>query len=328
VTTNVSVTDSNGRAVKQLKKDDFRIFEDGVPQKIAHFAATEEPFSLMLLLDVSGSTRADLFLIKEAARSFLQQVRSDDRVGVIVFSGRVSQPSDLGASRSHTAEVIDFIATPAGTLDRRYTANTGTAFYDALYEAVESGGLKSIEGRKAIVCMSDGVDSTSLRTFRQVAPMVERSDASVYFLQLNTENATLEGLLRPKTDPDYINLSQSQLDRYFSERDPDSPLRGLKRELISPLILRDINAGLYDIARKELRSLAERTGGRVYPVNTLEDLKGVYGQVADDLRAQYSIAYYPTNRENDGRWREIRVQVDKPGATVRARSGYWARGRP
>ncbi len=81
---------------------------------------------------------------------------------------------------------------------------------------------------------------------------------------------------------------------------------------------------LYEIARRDLRQLASRTGGRVYPVSALTDLAAIYKQVADDLRSQYSISYYPINEAHDGRWRSIRVEVQRPGVSVRSRSGYWA----
>jgi hypothetical protein len=134
----------------------------------------------------------------------------------------------------------------------------------------------------------------------------------------------MNGLLKPQNDPEFINLSASQLKRYFDEREPDSPMRDLPRKQISPLILREINTGLYEIARRDNASLSERTGGRVYAVKSLDDLKNVYQQVAEDLRNQYSIGYYPSNQDRDGRWREIKVEVARPGARVRARSGYWA----
>jgi VWFA-related protein len=324
VTVTAAVTDSGHRSLNALKQSDFKIYEDGIEQKISHFAATQEPFSLMLLLDISGSTSADITLMKTAAENFLDRLRAEDRVGVMVFSRQINHVAEIGATRTMTHTAVASVSTSAGTLTQRYTSNTGTSFYDALLEAVERSGLSKVEGRKAIVCMSDGVDSTSVKTFKEVAPAVERAETSVYLLQLNTEEATMNGLLKPQNDPDFINLSASQLKRYFDEREPDSPMRDLPRKQISPLILREINTGLYEIARRDNASLAERTGGRVYPVKSLDDLKNVYQQVAEDLRNQYSIGYYPSNQDRDGRWREIKVEVARPGARVRARSGYWA----
>ena len=324
VTVTAAVTDAAGRPIKSLKADDFVIYEDGVKQKITHFSSGDEPFTVLLLLDLSGSTADDITLIKRAAVNFLGQLRTGDRVGLIVFSGDVEMIVDFTASRTRFEAGIHSAATPGGEDGHRFGTSTGTSFYDALFLAVEESPLKQVEGRKAIVCMSDGVDSTSKMKNRLIATLVERSDASVYFLELNTEAVTLERLLKPKTDPDYANFSQSQIDRYFDTYDPASFERTRDRRSLAPDLLRQINRGLFELARKEQRQMAERTGGRVYPVNSLTDLNAIYKQVAGDLRSQYSIGYYPTNDVQDGRWRAINVEVSKEGK-VRARSGYWAR---
>jgi Ca-activated chloride channel family protein len=322
VSITASVVDQNGRAIKTLKAGDFMIYEDGVRQEISNFSTTEGPFTLMLLLDISGSTLNDIELMKRAARGFLSELRKDDRVGVIVFSRDVEMIAEISDTRARVEAAIDEIASTSGIEGSRYTEKTGTSFYDALYLAVEESPLKQAEGRKAIVCMSDGVDSTSKMAYSEVARLVEKSEASVYFLELNTEEAMLAGLIKPRGDPGYINFSKSQIDRYYDKYDRDSVERHRPRDLITPLIRREIAAGLYEIARGELRELSTRTGGRAYAVRSLFDLAGVYKQVADDLRSQYLLSYYSSNEATDGRWRSIRVEV-RQRATVRARSGYW-----
>jgi Ca-activated chloride channel homolog len=324
VSVTASVTDRDGRAVKSLKAEDFIIYEDGARQQVAHFTATEEPFTLLLLLDTSGSAREETMLIKRAARRFLNELRADDRVGVISFSREIEMIAEFTDSRARVEAEIDRISASKGDEASHYTASTGTSFYDALYLAVEESSLKKAEGRKAIVCMSDGVDSTSLKAYRDIQTLIEKSEASFYFLELNTEEATLAGLLKPRSDAGYLNFSKSQLDRYFREFDPEAPERAFPRDALSPLMRREINAALYEVARRETREMSERTGGRVYPVRSLMDLEGVYKQVADELRSQYLIGYYPTNEKRDGRWRAIRVEVRMKDASVRARSGYRA----
>jgi VWFA-related protein len=322
-----SVKDAQGRVTKSLKAEDFVVYEDGARQQISHFAATEEPFALLLLLDISGSTREEVALIKRAAKKFLEELRADDRAGVIVFSREVEMIAELTDSRERVEAEIDRLAPPAGNETHKFTSKTGTSFYDALYLAIEESPLKQIEGRKAIVCVSDGVDSTSLKLYGDIQRLAEKSEAALYFLQLNTEEATLAGLLKTRNDPGYLNFSESQVNRYFDEFDPDAPERAMPRHAISPVMRREMNAGLYELARRQMREMSERTGGRIYPVFTLMDLVGVYKQVADDLRSQYLIGYYPTNDKRDGRWREIRVEVRLKGASVRARSGYRAAGK-
>jgi Ca-activated chloride channel homolog len=327
VSITASATDRTGRAVKSLKAEDFTVYEDGVKQKISHFAATEEPFTLMLLLDISGSTRDDIALMKRAARNFLGELRDNDRVGVIVFSREIELIAEFTDPRAKVEMAIDQLVATEGSEASRFTSSTGTSFYDALYLAVEESPLKEVEGRKAIVCMSDGVDSTSLKNYKDISTLVEQSAASVYFLGLNTENAMLTGLLKPRTDPGYLNFSQSQINRYYDEYAADSLERHRPRETMTPDVKREINTGLYKLARHEQQAIAERTGGRVYPVRSLADLSGVYKQVADDLRSQYSISYYPSNQARDGRWRAIRIEARPRETTVRARSGYWAPGK-
>ena len=323
-----SVTDRNGRPIKSLASADFTIFEDGLRQKIAHFSASEEPFSLMLIIDVSGSTIADIDLMKRAARNFIAELRNDDKVAVIVFSGDVELVAGFKDTRERVMSELDSIATPAATSSaHRFNPNTGTSYYDALFLAVDQSPLKNAEGRKAIVCLTDAVDSTSKMPFAETAKMVEKSDASVYILRLDTEEATLTGLLKDYNDRGYLGFSQSQIDRYYDMYDKDSIERHKDRRFISPLTRRRINAGLYEIARREASDICERTGGRVYPVAKLSDLSNVYKQVADDLRSQYLIGYYSSNETHDGKWRKIRVQVRSRDANLRAREGYWAPSR-
>src|SRR5215510_7331188 len=109
VTVTASATGPNAAAVKTLRAEDFSIYEDGVKQKISHFAATEQPFALLLLLDISGSTREDIALMKRAARNFLGELRFDDRVGVIVFSRDVEMIADFSDARAAVATAIDNI---------------------------------------------------------------------------------------------------------------------------------------------------------------------------------------------------------------------------
>jgi Ca-activated chloride channel homolog len=321
-----SVIDRQGNVLKSLKAEDFTIYEDGAKQKIELFSSTEEPFTIMLLLDVSGSTRDDIALIKSAAKNFLAELREKDKVGVILFSGDVEMIADLKDSRAKVTMAIERLTSTPGEDGYQFSTRTGTSFYDALFLAIEETPFKDAEGRKAIICVSDGVDSTSKMTYREVAKLLEKSEASVYFLELNTENATLAGLLRDNQDPQHLNFSQSQIKRYFDEFDSNSIERYKPHKLFSAETKKQMNKGLYDIARREMREVAERTGGRQYPVRSLNDLSGVYKQVADDLRSQYSIGYYPSNDAHDGRWRKIRVEL-KRGGTVRARSGYWAPGK-
>ena len=121
VSLTASVADRSGRAMRSLKADDFTIYEDGARQRIEHFAATEEPFTLLLLLDISGSTGADVELMKRAARNFLAELRFDDRVGVIVFSRDVEMIGEFTDPRARLITAIEQIATTPGSATSRYS---------------------------------------------------------------------------------------------------------------------------------------------------------------------------------------------------------------
>jgi VWFA-related protein len=275
----------------------------------------------MLMLDISGSTQTDIDLIKRAAKGFLKELRRDDQIAVIVFSRNFQLVASFDDSRRSVETAIEEVASTEGSIERRFNTNTGTSIYDALRFATQDPGFRKIEGRKAIVCMSDGVDSTSKITYRDIAGAVEKSNASTYFLALNTEEAMIEGLTKTSTDPGYINLSPSQIDRYYDEFDSESADRRVPRNAIPPQVRAEIAKGLYRIADREMKELGERTGGKVYAVSALTDLEAVYKQVADNLRSQYTLGYYPDNETRDGRWRAIRVEVSREGTNVRARSG-------
>jgi VWFA-related protein len=320
----VSVVDGHGRSIRSLKASDFAIYEDGVKQVISHFESGEAPFLLILLLDISGSTSQDIELIKRAAKGFLAELGRRDKVAVIAFGREVRMIANLDSSVFQAEAAIDGLELPAPTGSHRFSSNTGTSFYDALYAAARECARSRFEGRKAIVCLSDGVDSTSRLGYADAARAVEESDALVHFLALDTEQAALDGLLRDPDDPNYINFSQGQINRYYDEYDPDSPERFLPTRRMPPWLRRKINAGLYQIARRQMQNLAERTGGQVYDVRSLSDLSGVYRHIAEQLRAQYLIGYYPSREARDGRWHAIRVEVNREGARVRARSGYWS----
>ncbi|MGH9824026.1 MAG: VWA domain-containing protein, partial [Blastocatellia bacterium] len=326
VSVSAAVTDAAGHSIVGLKPEDFVVYEDGVRQKITNFEATEAPFEVMLLLDLSGSTAEEIGLIRDAARSFLGQLNNRDRAGVLAFSGEVYSVATLDDTLDGVESKVEDIQPAGGSAKSRFNPNTGTAFYDALYGTVTETDLGKTKGRKAIVCVSDGVDSTSRTHYNEMARQVEESGAPVYFLDLDTEQENLDLLLRDHNDPKYANFSRSQIDRYFDRNNPVSLDRNLPPPMIPREMRKKINHGLYEIAHKEMTQLAEQTGGRVYPVRTVWDLAGVFKQIAADIRTEYSLGYYSSNDSKRPGFRTIKVEVKRRGAVVRARPGYWANG--
>jgi Ca-activated chloride channel family protein len=167
------VMDRNGRYIGNLRKEDFKIYEDGVEQKLAYFASVEKPFTVALVLDVSGSTQSQLSQIRDAANTFVSRLRYNDRLMAVSFDGKINilaEPttvSDIRRMKLHIPAVTD-----------------GTVLYDAVDFVLKR--MAGIPGRKAIVLMTDGVDQNSIATFRSTISDIAEQDVLVYTVQYNT----------------------------------------------------------------------------------------------------------------------------------------------
>ena len=314
VSVDVTVLDGSGtRSTRLLRVEDFAVYEDGVRQKISNFSATDVPFNLVLVVDTSGSTKEELALVRRAARSFLNQLRPDDRVAVIEFNEQVELLEDLTSDRARLEKAIGLLRPGAGS-----------AVYDALELSV-SEVLKNVDGRKAVVALTDGVDSYGVYTFDRILPKLEKAGASLYFLELDTEEFTIARMIRDCGDESHFRLSRKQMTKYLREYAEGVTPAGIEDYCrLSQLERTQINRRLYESARREVRQMADKTGGRVYPVKQLQQLEPAYKQIAEELRMQYSIGYYPTNEKHDGKWRTLRIEVKRPGLVAQAKPGYRA----
>jgi Ca-activated chloride channel family protein len=289
VTVPVSVADRHGRYLSDLRRDQFHVYENGVEQQVAYFAPVDKPFTVALLLDISDSTEAQLKLIQEAAIAFIERLRPDDRVIVVAFDSRVRLLAQPQMSRDALRAAI-----------RALHSGQGTSLY-AVVEETTKELSESVSGRKAIVLLTDGVDTTTpktMSTFESSVGRAEESDVIVYPVQVNAPS----------------DLDPSNLTTELRLRFPEPP---------SAHAL----AGVYMRAREYLHQLAEKTGGQFYVATELGKLGQSFARVADDLRRQYSLGYYPKVRPQAGEVREIKVTVDEPNTTVRARPNYVTRGK-
>jgi VWFA-related protein len=318
VTLDVAVTDRDGKRSTTtngvgLRAEDFAVYEDGVRQKISTFLTTEVPFNLVLLIDTSGSTRDDVGLMRRAALRFLDELRPQDRVAVIQFNKQVELLQDLTANHSRVENALSLLS-----------PGSGTSFYDAL-QLTFAEALKKVEGRKAVIALTDGVDSYGYQTYEQILPLLEKAGASLYFLELDTESFTEAGMVRDCHDESHFEFSTKQMMKYLKESGRaklDTYFEG--HCAIARTERAQINHRLYESARRELREMGDKTGGHVYPVKQLQQLDAVYSQIAAELHTQYSIAYYPTNEKHDGKWRNVKIEIKRPGFVARTRPGYRA----
>jgi len=179
----VAVTTADGRNVADLRQDEFNVAEDGVKQQIALFATTRLPVSVVLLLDTSASTREKLTLMQAAAVAFVEKLEAADRVKVISFDSQVRELSNFSSNRATLKAAIG-----------KTTSGEGTKLYDAFELALSS--LRKLEGRKAIVLFSDGVDwhsdqASDYSTLR----WLEEEGVVVYPIRYNTR-AEVERIAR------------------------------------------------------------------------------------------------------------------------------------
>ena len=307
VTVPVSVLDRQGRFVPNLKRDDFHVFENGLEQKIAYFEPTEKPFTVALLLDTSGSTVFHLWEIKEAAISFAKQLRPQDRVLVVTFNQDVLLLTEATNDLGVVTEVIN-----------QY-ANTGysTRLYDAVYLVVNER-LNQIKGRKAIVLFTDGVDTSSFQaTYQSTMRDAEELDALIYPIQYDTT--------------DFLAATQALNNVTITTRTSNWPYpsRTSSRVIYGPPVnVPGSTMADYQVADQYLHGLAEKSGGRLFQAKDRKQVTEAFSKIAEELRWQYSLGYYPQTSMQTGDRRLIKVRVNHPDLAVRARDGYVQRGAP
>ncbi len=322
------VTDRTGRPLTGLKASDFQVFEDGRPQKIANFSTTEAPFEVALLLDTSGSTREDVGLIRRAALAFVEALRPGDRVAILAFNTRQDgndalAVAELKSPLTDDRELLQEAVEGVG-------ASNGTPFYDSLEKVARDvfrdRPTEQTRGRRALVALTDGVDSTSESDFDEARELLKRAGVVSYFVQVNTEDYVEERLMQDCEDGGALRLSRVQLQRYRRLVAPGAAAEDFSNFCRMGQFERmHASRTLYRMARDEMSRLARESGGKTFPAADLRDARRAFRQVAEDIGTQYSLGYYSTNTARDGSFRKINVQVrGVKDAQVRAREGYQA----
>ena len=293
---NIGVVDKQGRAVTSLTKNDFVIYENGVKQSIQLFEPVDAPFSLVLMLDMSGSTINFRQQLKLASQRFLDALAPDDRVAVIQFNKEVKSLTGFTVDRQKTAYAIE-IANGAGE----------THFYNALRFA-----LKELEKegkrRKAIVVLTDGLDTNLRNTDRTTLSKAQTDEEAL-------------AAIKPDASAELTNVLASA-DRLGVTIYPLALPSGDPKRL--PMPTPNI-IGIYAAARARMQSLADRTGGRLNEINNLQYMAQLYREVAANLRTLYTVGYQPAGERPRGKWHEIKVEVAHSDLTARTKPGYYAR---
>lgn len=290
ITFPVRVTTRGGRPVPDIKQNEFRIFEDGEEQEVAFFGTNDAPFTVALLLDMSYSSVFKLEEIQSAAMEFVAQLKANDKVMIVAFDRKVRVLCEVTDNRKALRYAIEGAK-----------IGSGTSAYDAV-SLVLNEKFANLPGRKAIVMLSDGVDTTSkIKDLKVILGDVDETDTLIYPIQYDTyddvqRNRRNDAEIRyDDNDKPYIVESP----RTKGERDED-----------------------YAEAKEFLTEIASRTGGRVQRVNSTTNLTAAFARIADELRKTYSLGYYPSSERKPGGRYFIRIRVYRPDLVVRARETY------
>lgn len=348
----VSVTDRDGRFVAGLGATDFDVRENGREQAVSYFASVEQPFSVLLLIDTSGSTSFRLGDIQEAAVAFVEQLRPQDRVLPVAFDNdavallpgwtgdRTRLATAIRSTRTGMVPVAGDRQVVKGRDGKPVTLlHVDTRLYDAVHAAAEV--LRGVSGRKAMILFTDGFDSASrAATRRSTLAELEEMDALVYVVQYprgrpgrqssprdalppvaSSPQIGRKGVVEITTgsggQPQIISPNPSAATRAGGVANTSSPqTSGGGGRPQGPRPPREVEAEDY------LESLAEKTGGRYYYADSLERVAQSFASVAEELRRMYSIGYSPTPLARAGERREVKIKVRRDNVSVRARRSY------
>lgn len=350
VTVPIIVSDRNDIYVPDMRLEEFTLEEDGVAQKIAFFANVTQPFHVVLMIDTSGSTQDKLGQIKRAADAFVDELQPADRVKLISFDDKINDYGEFTNDRTALRGAIGSLRPGAGT-----------KLYDAMEVAIHA--LQRIEGRKAIVIFTDGVDWYSDHAnINQNRRELEEAGIIVYPIRYDTREETERIAREQARGGRTVDLGTIFGGGGGGGQSPTTPPANPGSTIplppgtggstptiggipIPPIVIQprndpngrndpnsnaseaNIKAMLdlaYATADGYLRDLAQITGGKLHRADTLGSLPLAFANIAAELRTQYSLGYYPTNAARDGKFRKIKVRTTRAGIIVRARPGYRA----
>jgi VWFA-related protein len=317
VTIPVSVYDQSGRFIPGLRKNDFQIYEDGKVQQIEMFGTTEQPFTVALLIDVSRSTQFQIEEIQDAAIAFVDQLRPQDKVMVIAFDDDVQILSEFTTDKRQLRYAI-----------RGTQFGNGTKLYDAVDFALNRR-MNYQQGRKAIVLFTDGVDSTSrAANYSSTVRDAERGDVIIYPVRYDTSGSYNGGgggisfpggtIRLPFPWPGGNRGGNNR--RGGGNGGGGGNGRG-----------RGGNGGGggggqspqdYALGERYLKELSDKSGGKYFNASTAAVLSTSFAGIADELRTQYSIGYYPVVEGKAGQRKQISVRVARANVNVKAKASY------
>ncbi len=313
-----TVRDKQGKIVQNLTKDDFALAEDGRPQVIKYFSQESNlPLTLGLLVDTSMSQRRVLGEERTASERFLQQVLREDKdqAFVIHFDREVELLQDLTSSRKELNAALAQLELPqeqrqqqrggwggpggggrgrgqGGGSGRR--GGGGTSLYDSVLLASDEL-MKKQSGRKALIMLTDGVDTGSKVSITSAIESAQRADTLVYSILFADRDAYGGGMGRGGFGGPGMGRGRGGGSPRRQEEHPDG--------------------------KKVLERLSKETGGGFFEVSKKQTIEKIYDQIQEELRNQYSLGY---SAQAGTGYRKIHLTVKKNGLIVQTRDGYYA----
>ncbi len=287
----VSVFDLKGNLIPELREEDFRIWEDQAPQQIRSFGLDKNPVSVVLLLDTSMSGKSELKQIKSAAEQFARALSNEDRISVIAFDDEVHRALNW-------TDDVKQVRKALGKLE----SGVRTALYDAMYFAAKEQ-LREIEGRKAIILLTDCINNQSSVNFSDASLAIAQSQASLYVVSKNAmikEQARRERRVIMVSDilKRLFGGDEDYIDEYFRRKEG------------------------------EMIELSETTGGRCFFLKDYRDLADIYAQVAGELKSKYYLTYVSNQVLQPESYHRISIEYLEPAGKVVYRKGYYYRPQP
>ena len=333
------VLDRSGNFIADLSKADFSLFEDGKRQEIALLSTQQQPFHAVLVLDTSNSAEDRLYAIQQLAAGFVEQVSDKDRLMVISFDHEVRQLTDFTANQAELQAAIK--STESGF---------GKLLHEAVTKAIEQ--VRNAEGRRAVILFSDGIDMKSIEaTADSTIKLAEEVGAVVYVVRFDTRwwieaQARQHKKQKPEKElPFDVDVRIPLPPEYGGPEMPGGlprvrievgPSKGPpvtvtdefgRRQTLDTQPKDEISVTLdklYGEAETYLQALTTRTAGTIFSAETFAATRSAFAKIAEELRHQYLLGYYPSQEKSDGKYHKIKVEVARKDARVRARPGYRA----
>ena len=282
----ISVFDSRGLMMDSLREKDFRIWEDRALQEIRSFGVDRNPVSVVLVLDTSTSGKSELKKIKAAGEAFAESMDPGDRIALLTFDDQVYRALDWTEDRKKVKKALG-----------KMKPGLRTALYDAMFLAAEEQ-LKDVDGRKAIILLTDCLNNESIMDFQEAELAITQSQASFYVVSKTA----------------MVKEEAKRGRRTLILMDIYKRLFGQDQDYIDEF---------FDKKEAEMSGLAEKTGGRCFFPTDYDQIKDVYMDVVQELKSKYYLTYVSNQNLQPNSYHRIAVEYLGSASKVIYRKGYY-----